>query len=147
MESRQDNIINDILWTIESISRYNTHNVTSEKINIENVESMDLLKGEIKERIKNLIEYPAPRQGLAGQMQAIEGHDTYERLPEIKAPTLIIHGDADKVNPVENARILASRIPDTGLVILKNMKHMFMLEAQDETTQIVMDFLKRHSER
>ena len=52
MKSCQDNIINDILRTVESISRYNTHNLKSEKINIENVESMDLLKGEIKERIK-----------------------------------------------------------------------------------------------
>ena len=91
------------------------------------------------------MEFPTPPQGFAGQMQAIEEHDTYERLPEIKAPTLIIHGDADKVNLVENARILASRISHAELVILKNMKHMFMLEAKEEVNRIFLDFLRRHS--
>lgn len=99
----------------------------------------------IKESIIKLMEYPTPPQGFAGQTQAIEGHNTYERLAEIKAPTLVIHGDADRVNLVENARILASRIPNAELVILKNMKHMFMLEAKEETTRIVLDFLRRHS--
>ena len=30
-------------------------------------------------------------------------HDTYERLPEIKVPTLAISGDADRIFPVDCA--------------------------------------------
>ncbi len=99
----------------------------------------------VKESIEKSMEYPTSPQGFAGQMKAIEGHDTYERLAEIKAPTLIIHGEADRVNPVENARILASRIPGAELVILKNMRHLFMLEAKEETNRVILDFLKKHS--
>ena len=71
-------------------------------------------------------------------------HDIYNRLPEIKAPTLLITGDASIIVPAENAKILASRIPNAELVILKKMGHGFMIEAFDESNRIILDFLRRH---
>jgi pimeloyl-ACP methyl ester carboxylesterase len=79
------------------------------------------------------------------QTQAVMSYDTYDRLPEIHVPTLVIHGDADKIVPVENARILASRIPNAELAILSKMGHLFMFEAFDESNRIILDFLWRHS--
>jgi 3-oxoadipate enol-lactonase len=79
------------------------------------------------------------------QVEAILSHNTYYRLPEIKAPTLVIHGDADRMSPVENGRILAARIPHSELVILKGMGHGFTIEAFEESNQIMLEFLKRHS--
>lgn len=107
-------------------------------------EFIDKNPGLIQELIAKMIECPAPPQGLAGQIQAVMAHDTYERLPEIQAPTLVIHGDADRVVPVENARILASRIPNAELVILEKMGHLFSSEAFDESNRIMLDFLKMH---
>jgi 3-oxoadipate enol-lactonase len=83
-------------------------------------------------------------QGTIRQRQAVRNHNTYDRLSEITSPTLIIHGDADQVFPVENARILASRIPNAGLSILKNTGHM-LIEAGDEPDRLILDFLKRHN--
>lgn len=77
------------------------------------------------------------------QGPAALNHDTYERLPEIKAPTLVIAGDVDQMIPAENSRILASRIPNAELVILKNTGHV-LVEAEDEANRIMLDFLKRH---
>ena len=71
-------------------------------------------------------------------------HDTYDRLPQIKAPTLVIAGTADRLVPVENSRILASRIPNAKLVILKNMGHFFFVEALEEANKAILDFLGRH---
>jgi pimeloyl-ACP methyl ester carboxylesterase len=98
--------------------------------------------------IKQLVEYmqqrPASTIGVMRQFQAARAyHGTYESLPEIKVPTLIVHGDADRLVPVENARILASRISNSELVIFKNTAH-FMLEAGDELNRIILDFLRRH---
>ena len=87
--------------------------------------------------------YPTPLHGLNGQMQAVAGADTYERLPQIKAPTLVIAGDADRLIPFENSRIIASRIPGAELVIIPNAGHAFT-EAPEATTAM-LDFLKRHS--
>jgi pimeloyl-ACP methyl ester carboxylesterase len=82
-------------------------------------------------------------QGTMRQQQVSCAIDIYERLPEIKAPTLIIHGDADRLVPVENARIMAPRIRNAELVILKNAGHI-LIEAGNEPNQIVLDFLRRH---
>ncbi len=89
--------------------------------------------------------YPTPTHGYACQAQAIMGHDTYERLPQIEVPTLVIAGSADRLIPAENSRILASRIPNAELVILENAGHGFFGDAAAESTRIILDFLRRHS--
>lgn len=89
-------------------------------------------------------EYPTPLHSSIRQREAIASYETYDRLPEISAPTLVIAGDADKIVPVENSKLLANRIPDAELVILENMGHGFFIEAADELNKTVLDFLKRH---
>jgi pimeloyl-ACP methyl ester carboxylesterase len=93
--------------------------------------------------LERMMERPASPQGTRRQLQATGTGSTYERLPEIKAPTLIIAGDADRAVPVENSRILASRIPHAELVILKNAGHL-LLEVEEELNRVMLDFLKRH---
>jgi len=98
----------------------------------------------IEQFIAKTTEYVTPLHSYVSQAAAIGEHDTYERLPEIKVPTLVIAGDADRLIPVENSRLLASRIPKAELVILKKMGHGFNLEAEDATNKAVLRFLKRH---
>jgi pimeloyl-ACP methyl ester carboxylesterase len=107
-------------------------------------EFVDKNAGLLHDVIAKMMEHIAPLHGAMRQAHAIWGHDTYERLPEIKVPTLVIAGDADRLIPVENSRILASRIPRAELAILKNMGHGFITEAADEANRAVLDFLRRH---
>ncbi|GAJ21665.1 unnamed protein product, partial [marine sediment metagenome] len=58
------------------------------------------------------VEYATPLHGFTRQAEASTGHDTYDRLPQILAPTLVIAGDADMMIPAENSKLLASRIPN-----------------------------------
>ncbi|HOE16793.1 MAG TPA: alpha/beta fold hydrolase [Syntrophorhabdaceae bacterium] len=90
-----------------------------------------------------MIKHPPVHSGLPRHTQAVATHDTYDRLPEIAAPTLVLAGDADRIIPVGNATILASRIPNAELAILKNAGHM-LIEAADDVDRITLDFLKRH---
>jgi 3-oxoadipate enol-lactonase len=99
----------------------------------------------IQEILAKMAGHISPPHGYKRQVEAVVAHDTYERLPEIKVPTLVIAGDADKLVPPENSRIIASRIPQAELVILKNMGHGFNIEAADEVNSTVLRFLKRHS--
>ena len=100
----------------------------------------DIIAVQMKERF----EYPTPAHGYANQAQAVMGHDTYDRLPQIKAPTMVMAGSVDKLGPVENARIMSSRIPNAELVILENMGHGFSVEAAEKTNNLILDFLKKH---
>jgi 3-oxoadipate enol-lactonase len=86
--------------------------------------------------------YPTPPEGFAGHAQAIMSHNTCDRLPQIKVPTLVIAGDSDRLIPPENSKVIASKIPGAELVIVPNAGHGFT-ESPDAATAI-LGFLKRH---
>jgi pimeloyl-ACP methyl ester carboxylesterase len=86
--------------------------------------------------------YPTPPHGFTNQGQAMASHDACDRLPQIKAPTLVIAGDADRIIPPENSKIIASRIPGAELVMVKNAGHGFT--QLPEAEKAILDFLKRH---
>ena len=98
----------------------------------------------VEERVAKSLEYPTPMHGVTRQAGAIMGHNTYELLPKIELPTLVIAGDSDRLIPVENSRILASRIPKAELVIIKGAGHEFFIEDAEEANRIVLGFLGRH---
>ena len=85
--------------------------------------------------------YPQSLAGMKGQLAAIIAHDTYDRLPNIAAPTLVIAGDADKFVDAGNSPILASRIPGAKLIMIPGQKHGFTAEKPDETNAAILDFL------
>ena len=87
--------------------------------------------------------YPPPHV-FKRQQEAIRMVDTYGRLPEIGAPTLLIAGTEDKLVPPENSRILASRIPGAELITLDGAGHFLSLEAPEAVNKAIHDFLRRH---
>ncbi|MEP6987597.1 MAG: alpha/beta hydrolase [Chloroflexota bacterium] len=94
--------------------------------------------------ILNKAKNPIPKYAQQLHYQASEGHDTWDLLPTIQAPTLVIHGTNDRVNVTANAPLLAGRIPKAELSLVKDGRHAFIEEFREETTPIVMDFLARH---
>ncbi len=78
--------------------------------------------------------YPiTPMHTYARQMEAIMSFDSYDRLPQIKSPTLVIHGDDDNILPWRNAEIVHGRVAGSRMHILKGVGHMFFWEAPEET--------------
>ena len=60
-------------------------------------------------------------------------------LPQVKAPTLLIWGDADEETPLWMGRHMEARIPDAGLVVLPG-SHYVYLEQKDRFLTIVQHF-------
>jgi len=89
------------------------------------------------------VEHPIDPSSLQKHIQAVARHNTCDRLPEITAPTLILAGGADRVVPVDNSRILETRIPNAERIIFKNAGHM-LVEVGDEPHRLTIEFLKRH---
>jgi pimeloyl-ACP methyl ester carboxylesterase len=90
-------------------------------------------------------ESPPSPMGFKRQAEAVAGFDTYDRLQQIRVPTLILAGTADQLIPSDNSRILASRIPDAKLVLLEGAGHGYLWEAEEEANRTVHDFLRKHS--
>jgi len=62
--------------------------------------------------------------GFIRQLQAIAAAPgRLERLRSLRVPTLVIHGDADDLIPVENGRNVAAAIPGARLVEIAGMGH------------------------
>lgn len=77
--------------------------------------------------------------------EASEGHDAWDALPGISKPVLVIHGSDDDVNPAENARLLAQRIPGAELCLLPGARHGYFEEMREASFAVVRDFLLRNS--
>jgi 3-oxoadipate enol-lactonase len=67
--------------------------------------------------------------------------DAYDRLPTVVAPTLIIHGDADRRVPVENAALLRERIPGATVKILRGAGHVFTTDQPEVSAEVITEFL------
>lgn len=93
--------------------------------------------------INESLQRPTPMPTLGQQMGAIMQHDTFDRLPQIKAPTLIIHGDVDMLVPAENANILAKQIPGVQQQWVKGAAHMFFWEQPQAAAKQITEFLSR----
>ena len=72
------------------------------------------------------------RQGPSGIAAAARGmalrDDSTPYLPEISVPTLVVGGEDDQISPPEAMTELASRIPGSELVLIKNAGHLPPLE-------------------
>ena len=96
----------------------------------------------LTERMMESANYPiTPAHTYMRQAEAIGGFDTFARLGEIKAPTLVIHGDDDNIVPVGNAEILHQGIAGSKLKILPGAGHMFFWERPGDSAKIPGDFL------
>ena len=85
--------------------------------------------------------WPPTAQGYMGQLQGLSGWDAYSRLGEIRAPTLVIHGESDRLIPCANARILTERIARAQLALIPEAGHVFWTDQPDLVHERILDFL------
>jgi pimeloyl-ACP methyl ester carboxylesterase len=80
-------------------------------------------------------------EGRAGQIHAVQNHDTTGRLAEMIQPTLVAHGTDDGTVPVDNGRFLAERIPGARLRLYEGGRHLFFTECADDLNRDIIEFL------
>lgn len=76
-----------------------------------------------------------------GHLRASNAHDAWEVLPSIGAPTLVLHGDQDRLTPPENVPLLAARIPDVRTRLFPGARHAYFEECRAEAGEAVRAFL------
>ena len=90
--------------------------------------------------------FPSP-EGYAAQLQGLLGWEAYSRIGQIIAPTLVIHGESDRLIAPGNANLIAERIPGAKLVMIPRASHLFFTDQPEVAHRAVMDFLAVHSDR
>ena len=88
--------------------------------------------------------FPKP-VAYAAQLQGILAWEAYSRLSGIAAPTLVIHGESDRLIPPGNATLIAEQIPGAKLVMIPHASHLFLTDQTEISHRAIMDFLAIHS--
>jgi 3-oxoadipate enol-lactonase len=82
---------------------------------------------------------PAPQPVILQQMQACAAHDTHDRLGQLDLPTLVIHGDVDRLLGPGNGRLISSLIPGARLEMLEGVGHMFWWEQPQRSAELIRE--------
>jgi pimeloyl-ACP methyl ester carboxylesterase len=102
--------------------------------------------GEQPEEVERVIrlraESDVPESAYLRQLQAAVAFDAAARVGEIKAPTLVVTGDADRIVPHENSSNLAAAIPGARLRVIDGGSHAFFIEQAGEFNRAVVEFVR-----
>ena len=90
---------------------------------------------------------PTPLHAADLQFQAFVDFDASDALAGVRAPTLVMTGDQDRLIPPHNSRLLAELIPNARLVILPGLAHRALWEATEACASLVANFLDDAGER
>lgn len=94
----------------------------------------------IENYIQRKLAVPVTTKGLLAQTKALKNFSSYERLPLINVPTLILHGNKDILVPPQNATILAEAIPNSKLIFFENSAH-YLAEEIESVLETIISFL------
>jgi pimeloyl-ACP methyl ester carboxylesterase len=81
-------------------------------------------------------------RGILGQAGAVAAYSSRNRVAQIIAPTLVLHGEADATVPIEEGRILANLIPGAKLETFPGEGHNFMSSVDCPANRVVKEFLE-----
>ena len=68
--------------------------------------------------------------------------DVSERLPSVRAPTLLIFGDADPLGPVRVGEFLRDRLPNARLEVIAGGTHDMEMECPDLVASLIRSHLE-----
>jgi 3-oxoadipate enol-lactonase len=80
----------------------------------------------IAEDIARRLRYPVEAEFYTAQLAAAHGHDA--RVEDIRAPTLVVHGDEDVLIPPGNGERLAELIPGAELSLWREAAHLYFTD-------------------
>ena len=85
-------------------------------------------------------------RGALQQAVAASTHDAGARLSRIQAPTLVMHGERDRLLPVENAKVLTRLVPGAQLRLLRQAGHFYPITTTAEAARIALAWMAQHAD-
>ena len=90
---------------------------------------------------------PRNKPGLRCQLAAQLRYSSLRRLHTIRQPTLIMHGEKDRLVSPWNARRMARRIPGARLRLIAGAGHLYLHDRPRESHDLLLDFLMEAASR
>jgi pimeloyl-ACP methyl ester carboxylesterase len=87
----------------------------------------------------------ATTEGYLAQAMGTSQWDGYDRAPDIETPTLVLHGELDRLVPLANGQILAERIPGAEFVTVPDANHVLTTDQPEQVAKVLLDWLDKNS--
>ena len=84
---------------------------------------------------------PPDALGYAYQLYAVAGWSSLPWLHRVEHPSLIVAGEEDPSVPLDNGRLLVSRLPNARLHVVKGGGHLFLLDEPQSVVGAISAFL------
>ncbi|HXH82610.1 MAG TPA: alpha/beta fold hydrolase [Candidatus Tectomicrobia bacterium] len=78
---------------------------------------------------------------LLESLRAIDGQDVSHLLPQVRVPTLALHGTKDRIVPYGHAQKLVAALPDARLVTFEGGGHALPGREQVKLNRLIRDFI------
>src|SRR2546423_2019565 len=82
-------------------------------------------------------------EGYMAQVRAVMMWSSEDRLLQIKAPTLVIHGETDELVPAANGGLIAERIAGAELLLLPLASHIYFTDQPEASMEATLALLRR----
>jgi pimeloyl-ACP methyl ester carboxylesterase len=97
-------------------------------------------KPDLVMQVKSIME-SISLEGAIGDLQGMKVRpDSTPTLAEIKVPTLVLHGAADQIIPLQEAEKMEGAIPKARLEVLPEAGHLLNLEQPELFNNIIKEF-------
>ncbi|TFG12822.1 alpha/beta hydrolase [Candidatus Thorarchaeota archaeon] len=106
---------------------------------IEGVVNDTATKGYVKDMIQTSLHVPA--RVWKDTMIGFMNDDSFDRLGEITAPSLVIWGDRDSVLSRQDQEALAAALPDARLLVYDDASHLFYFQEPERTASDLANFV------
>jgi pimeloyl-ACP methyl ester carboxylesterase len=84
--------------------------------------------------------HPTSTETIQRQLDAFRRDDTYDRLPQVDVPTLVLAGEVDMATPPRLGQIVAERIPNATFELMPGEAHQPFQESPDDFNSRVDEF-------
>lgn len=88
---------------------------------------------------RQILDRASPQAALALYRMAVPD-DLAHKLGRIQQPSLILHGSADVIAPLEGARWMAQTLPNAKLVVVEGAGHVPTVTRAGEVAKAIADF-------
>ncbi|MEZ5340520.1 MAG: alpha/beta fold hydrolase [Acidimicrobiales bacterium] len=95
----------------------------------------------LDEHAKQRAARPPSQLGYLYQLSAIQRWTSLPWLHRLPMRTLVLAGDDDPIVRLANGRLLAHRIPDARLHVVKGGGHLFLFTRSETMAGLIVDFL------
>jgi pimeloyl-ACP methyl ester carboxylesterase len=85
---------------------------------------------------------PPPRAILERTRAGALAFDAFDRLPQIRCPVMIVHGDQDVLTPPGNAELIKRQLPQAELMMVPDAGHSFAAPDPVNIYRRIVEWLK-----